>query len=51
MENHALEPGERCPYCGQIKRGKYQRKKNSQKAAQASRENGKKGGRPKKQKS
>ena len=44
-EFHELKPGERCPCCGQVKRGKYNRKPG---AAQASRENGKKGGRPKK---
>ena len=39
-----LKPGEVCPYCGQKKRGGYNRKPE---AAQASRENGKKfGGRP-----
>lgn len=45
MEKRELKPGEICPFCGQMKRGKYQR---SERAAEASRENGKKGGRPKK---
>jgi len=41
------EPRERCPCCGQIKRKTYQRKPE---AADKSRENGRKGGRPKKAK-
>ena len=46
-----LEPGETCPYCGQKKRGNYIRHKEiTEERKKISRENGKKGGRPKKNK-
>lgn len=47
MEKHELKPGEICPYCGQKKRGKYQRNKEiTEERKRISREAGKKGGRP-----
>lgn len=43
VEKIELQPGERCPYCGQKRRNK---KTFTEKQLKASRENGKKGGRP-----